>query len=41
VIEEKLRMLTRLRRELRDWVAACDANTGGYCPALEKLAHRN
>jgi len=38
-IEEKMRILTRLRRELRAWVAACDANTGDHCPALEKLAH--
>ncbi len=38
-IEEKMRMLARLRRELRVWVAACDANTGDNCPALEKLAH--
>ena len=38
-IEEKMRMLVRLRRELRAWVAACDANTGDNCPALEKLAH--
>jgi len=38
-IEEKMRMLARLRRELRVWVAACDANTGDHCPALEKLAH--
>ena len=38
-IEEKLRILTRLRRELRAWIAACDANSGDYCPALEKLAH--
>ena len=38
-IEEKMRMLARLRRELRDWVAACDANSGDNCPALEKLAH--
>jgi hypothetical protein len=26
-------------QELRAWVAACDANTADYCPALEKLAH--
>lgn len=38
-IEEKMRTLARLRRELRAWVAACDANTGDNCPALEKLAH--
>lgn len=38
-IEEKMRILSRLRRELRGWVAACDANTGDHCPALEKLAH--
>jgi MerR family transcriptional regulator, mercuric resistance operon regulatory protein len=38
-IEEKMRILTRLRRELRAWIAACDANTGDHCPALEKLAH--
>jgi MerR family mercuric resistance operon transcriptional regulator len=38
-IEDKMRILTRLRRELRAWVAACDANTGDHCPALEKLAH--
>jgi MerR family mercuric resistance operon transcriptional regulator len=38
-IEEKMRILARLRRELRAWVAACDANTGDSCPALEKLAH--
>jgi len=38
-IEEKMRMLSRLRRELRAWVAACDANSGDNCPALEKLAH--
>jgi MerR family mercuric resistance operon transcriptional regulator len=38
-IEEKMRMLVRLRRELRAWVAACDTNTGDNCPALEKLAH--
>lgn len=39
VIEDKMRILTRLRQELRGWVAACDANTGDQCPALEKLAH--
>lgn len=38
-IEDKMRILARLRRELRAWVAACDANTGDNCPALEKLAH--
>ena len=38
-IEEKMRTLARLRRELRGWVAACDANIGDNCPALEKLAH--
>jgi MerR family mercuric resistance operon transcriptional regulator len=38
-IEEKLRTLTRLRRELRAWITACDANTADHCPALEKLAH--
>jgi MerR family mercuric resistance operon transcriptional regulator len=38
-IEDKMRILTRLRRELRVWVAACDANTADHCPALEKLAH--
>ena len=38
-IEEKMRMLARLRRELRAWVTACDANSGENCPALEKLAH--
>jgi MerR family transcriptional regulator, mercuric resistance operon regulatory protein len=38
-IEEKMRILTRLRRELRAWIAACDANAGDHCPALEKLAH--
>jgi MerR family transcriptional regulator, mercuric resistance operon regulatory protein len=38
-IEEKMRILVRLRRELRAWVAACDANTRDSCPALEKLAH--
>jgi MerR family transcriptional regulator, mercuric resistance operon regulatory protein len=38
-IEEKMRILSRLKRELRAWVAACDANTGDHCPALEKLAH--
>jgi len=39
LIEERMRILTRLRRELRAWVAACDANTGDCCPALEKLMH--
>jgi len=39
LIEERMRILTRLRRELRAWVAACDANTGDSCPALEKLTH--
>jgi MerR family mercuric resistance operon transcriptional regulator len=38
-VEEKMRILTRLRRELQAWAAACDANTEDYCPALEKLAH--
>jgi MerR family mercuric resistance operon transcriptional regulator len=38
-IEDKLRILTRLRRELRAWIVACDANTADFCPALEKLAH--
>jgi MerR family transcriptional regulator, mercuric resistance operon regulatory protein len=38
-IEEKMRILIRLRRELRAWVAGCDANTADSCPALEKLAH--
>ena len=38
-IEERMRMLSRLRRELRAWIAACDANSGDNCPALEKLAH--
>lgn len=37
-IEEKMRILVRLRRELRSWVAACDANTANSCPALERLA---
>jgi len=37
-VEEKMRTLSRLRRELRAWVAACDANTNEHCPALEKLA---
>lgn len=37
-IEEKMRILTRLRHELRAWVASCDVNTGDHCPALEKLA---
>jgi len=37
-IEEKMRILVRLRRELRAWVAACDANTRDCCPALERLA---
>lgn len=39
VIEEKMQILTRLRRELCAWVAACDANTGDSCPALERLGH--
>jgi MerR family mercuric resistance operon transcriptional regulator len=38
-VEEKIRTLTRLRRELRAWIAACDSNTDERCPALEKLAH--
>ena len=38
-IEEKMRILARLRRELRAWVASCDANTRDSCPALEKLAN--
>ena len=38
-IEEKMRILVRLRRELRGWVAACDSNTRDSCPALERLAH--
>jgi MerR family mercuric resistance operon transcriptional regulator len=38
-VEEKLRILVRLRRDLRAWVAACDANTRDSCPALDKLAH--
>jgi MerR family mercuric resistance operon transcriptional regulator len=38
-IEEKMRILIRLRRELRAWVATCDAKTGDSCSALEKLAH--
>jgi len=37
-IEERIRTLSRLRRGLRIWVAACDANTGDSCPALERLA---
>ena len=37
-IEEKMRILTRLRHELRAWVASCDVNIGDHCPALEKLA---
>src|SRR5437588_10352405 len=37
-IEEGIRTLSRLRRGLRIWVAACDANTGDSCPALERLA---
>ena len=37
-IEERIQILTRLRRELRAWVAACDANTADACPAIEKLA---
>ena len=37
-IEERIQMLSRLRRGLRIWVAACDANTGDSCPALERLA---
>jgi MerR family mercuric resistance operon transcriptional regulator len=38
-IEDKIRILNRLRRELRAWIAACDANNTDHCPALEKLAH--
>lgn len=38
-VEDKMRILTRLRRELRAWVAGCDANKEDRCPALEKLAH--
>ena len=38
-IEDKMRILLRLRRELRAWVAACDANTRDSCPALDRLAH--
>ena len=38
-VEEKMRILSRLRRELRSWIASCDANTGDTCPALERLAH--
>jgi len=38
-IEERMKTLQRLRRELRAWVAACDANTGEVCPTLERLAH--
>lgn len=38
-VEEKMRILNQLRRELRSWIASCDANTGDHCPALERLAH--
>ena len=38
-IEERRRTLRHLRRELRAWVAACDANTLDACPTLERLAH--
>lgn len=38
-IEGKMRILIRLRRELRAWVATCDANTQDFCPALDRLAH--
>lgn len=37
-IGEQVRLLNRLRRDLRAWVAACDANTADLCPALERLA---
>ena len=36
-VEEKMRTLSRLRRKLRAWIAACDANTQDRCPALEQL----
>ena len=38
-IEDKVRILIRLRQKLRAWGATCDADTADQCPALEKLAH--
>ena len=36
-IEDKMRILVRLRRDLNEWIAACDENTGDSCPSLERL----
>ena len=37
-VEERMRELSDLRRELRHWIAECDANAkAGCCPALDAL----
>lgn len=38
VVEATLRDLLHVRRDLRQCVASCDANTGYSCPALVRLA---
>jgi MerR family mercuric resistance operon transcriptional regulator len=38
-VEQRLRDLRRLKIELTQWIAACDANgEDSSCPALERLA---
>lgn len=37
-VEATLRDLLHVRRDLRRWVASCDANTGSSCPALDRLS---
>jgi MerR family mercuric resistance operon transcriptional regulator len=38
VVEERLQKLVILRKELKHWVAACDANSEDrFCPALNAL----
>ena len=40
-VEERLRDLQRLRKELKQWIAACDSNAeDSSCPAIERLASR-
>lgn len=38
-VDERLRDLQRLKKELKQWISACDSNTeDSSCPAIERLA---
>lgn len=40
-VEQRMRELSGLRRELRQWIAECDSNAkAGCCPALDALEDR-